>query len=188
MKKSLNILIGGEAGQGLVTIGDLLSESLVRSGYHIVVTQSYQSRIRGGHNIYMVRVSTDQISAPRESIDILVALDQNTLTLHQNEVSPKGVILIGQGFLCDGDSCLKVPYKELSSDRYSNVVALGVLGALLGLGQEWLLKTLHDFFGKKDSKVAEENRQALLDAFKWGLQVGMSAFFAKLSNFHSSIF
>ena len=89
MKNSLNILIGGEAGQGLVTIGELLAKSLVRSGYSIVVTQSYQSRIRGGHNTYMIRVSPEEISATRESIDILVALDQNTLTLHQNEVSPK---------------------------------------------------------------------------------------------------
>ena len=174
MKNGPNILIGGEAGQGLVTIGELLSKSLVRSGYHIVVTQSYQSRIRGGHNTYMIRVSTDQISAPRESIDILVALDQNTLTLHQKEVSPNGFILIDEGFWCAGDVCLKIPYKQLASDRYSNIVALGVLGALLGIDQEWLLKTLHDFFGKKEPQVAEENRRVLLDAFAWGSQKGSS--------------
>ena len=56
MKKSLNILIGGEAGQGLVTIGELLSKSLVRSGYDVSVTQSYQSRIRGGHNKFSIRI------------------------------------------------------------------------------------------------------------------------------------
>ena len=33
----MNILIGGEAGQGLVTIGQLLGKALVRSGYFIVV-------------------------------------------------------------------------------------------------------------------------------------------------------
>jgi len=43
----MNILIGGEAGQGLATSGQLLSKSLVRSGYFILVTQSYQSRIIG---------------------------------------------------------------------------------------------------------------------------------------------
>jgi 2-oxoglutarate ferredoxin oxidoreductase subunit alpha len=170
MKNSLNILIGGEAGQGLVTIGELLAKSLVRSGYSIVVTQSYQSRIRGGHNTYMIRVSPEEISAPRESIDILVALDQNTLTLHQNEVSPSGFILIDQGFWCDGESCLKIPYKQLASERYSNVVALGVLGSLLGIDQDLLLKTLGDFFGKKDPKAGEENRRVLVEAFRWGSQ------------------
>jgi len=29
---TLNILIGGEAGQGLVTVGQLLAKNLVRSG------------------------------------------------------------------------------------------------------------------------------------------------------------
>jgi len=170
MKKGLNILIGGEAGQGLVTIGELLAKCLVRSGYFIVVTQSYQSRIRGGHNTYMIRVSSEEISAPRETIDILVALDQNTLMLHQNEVSANGFILINQGFWCDGESCLKIPYKQLSSERHSNVVALGVLGSLLGIDQELLLKTLDDFFGKKDPKVGEENRRVLVEAFRWGSQ------------------
>jgi len=170
MKNGLNIFIGGEAGQGLVTIGELLAKSLVRSGYSIVVTQSYQSRIRGGHNTYMIRVSPEEISSPRESIDILVALDQNTLNLHQNEVSPSGFILIDQGFWCDGESCLKIPYKQLASERYSNVVALGVLGSLLGIDQDLLLKTLADFFGKKDPKAGEENRRVLVEAFRWGSQ------------------
>jgi 2-oxoglutarate/2-oxoacid ferredoxin oxidoreductase subunit alpha len=170
MKKSLNILIGGEAGQGLVTIGELLAKTLVRSGYFIVVTQSYQSRIRGGHNTYMVRVSPEEIAAPREAIDLLVALDQNTLTLHHNEVPAEGHILIDQGFWCDGESCLKIPYKQMAPDRYSNTVALGVLGSLLGLDRELLLNTLGDFFGKKDPKVAEENRRVLAEAFRWGAE------------------
>lgn len=57
---TLNILIGGEAGQGLVTVGQLLAKSLVRSGYFILVTQSYQSRIRGGHNIFAICVGKDK--------------------------------------------------------------------------------------------------------------------------------
>ena len=50
--QSINLVIGGEAGQGLVTLGQILTKTLVREGYSIVVTQSYQSRIRGGHNTY----------------------------------------------------------------------------------------------------------------------------------------
>ena len=56
----LNVLIGGEAGQGLATVGNLLARSLVRSGYFIVVDQSYQSRIRGGHNTFAITFCSDQ--------------------------------------------------------------------------------------------------------------------------------
>ncbi len=40
----LNIVIGGEAGQGLVTIGQLLAKGLVRQGYSIMVQDS---RVQG---------------------------------------------------------------------------------------------------------------------------------------------
>ena len=82
----MNILIGGEAGQGLVTIGQVLGKTLVRSGYFIVVTQSYQSRIRGGHNTFAIRVGVDEVSAPEEAVDLLVALDRDTVTLHSKDL------------------------------------------------------------------------------------------------------
>ena len=63
---SLNVMIGGAAGQGLATMGMVLAKSLVRAGFHIVVTQSYMSRVRGGHNTYTIRVSPDPIAASRE--------------------------------------------------------------------------------------------------------------------------
>ena len=49
-----NIVIGGEAGQGLVTIGQMLTRALIRSGYEVVVSQDYMSRVRGGHNTYKI--------------------------------------------------------------------------------------------------------------------------------------
>ena len=54
--KTINLLIGGEAGQGLVTIGQLLSKTLIKTGYDILVSQSYHSRIRGGHNTFAIRI------------------------------------------------------------------------------------------------------------------------------------
>lgn len=162
-----NVLIGGEAGQGLVTVGELLAKSLTRSGYFIVVTQSYQSRIRGGHNTFAIRVSKEEIAAPQESVDLLVALDKNTLMLHRQELSPKGQIVIDKNFDLREDTCLKVPYGQLAAGRFFNVVALGVVSALLGLKEELVARTLDDFFGKKNASLAEENRKVLAEAFRW---------------------
>lgn len=60
-KDSLNLLIGGEAGGGLVTMGQILAKSLVREGYSILVTQDYQSRIRGGHNTFGIRARKNKV-------------------------------------------------------------------------------------------------------------------------------
>jgi len=172
LKKEIlvNVLIGGQAGQGLVTVGELLARSLVRSGYHILVTQSYQSRVRGGHNTYAVRVSSEEVHAPQEAIDLLVALDRNTLILHRSELSPIGRIVVDQDFGFEDAACLEclqVPYRKLTAERFINVFALGIVSSLLGLETELVAQTLDDFFGKKNSNLANENRQVLQEAFRW---------------------
>ena len=62
------IKIGGEAGQGIQTIGDTLGRVFARAGYHVFSHQDYESRIRGGHNFYQIRVSARPISSSREKI------------------------------------------------------------------------------------------------------------------------
>jgi 2-oxoglutarate ferredoxin oxidoreductase subunit alpha len=163
----MNILIGGEAGQGLVTIGQLLGKTLVRSGYFIVVTQSYQSRIRGGHNTFAIRVGVDEVSAPQEAVDLLVALDRDTVTLHSKDLLPGGLIVIDAALEIAGDRLLRVPFKELAKDKFSNVAALGVVGSLLGIDKGLMARTLSNFFGRKHPQVMEENLKVLEAAFDW---------------------
>ncbi len=166
-KTDLTLLIGGEAGQGLVTLGQLLAKSLVHAGYSILVTQSYQSRIRGGHNTFAIRVSTEAVVAPRESVDLLIAMNAETVTLHQAEVADGGLIVADEAHGIETDGCLLVPYQLLGETRFANVVALGVVSVLLGLDQPLVAGSLDDFFGKKDHEMAEKNRQTLTTAFDW---------------------
>jgi len=166
-KTDLTLLIGGTAGQGLVTLGQLLAKSLVNAGYSILVTQSYQSRIRGGHNTFAIRVSTEAVAAPRESVDLLIAMNAETVTLHRAEVTGGGLIVVDEAHGIETDGCLLVPYQQLGETRFANVVALGVVSVLLGLDQPLVAKTLDDFFGKKDHEMAEKNKQILTTALDW---------------------
>jgi 2-oxoglutarate ferredoxin oxidoreductase subunit alpha len=163
----MNILIGGEAGQGLVTIGQLLGKALVRSGYFIGVTQGYQSRIRGGHNTFAIRVGVDEVDGPEEAVDLLVALDMNTATLHRKDLLPDGLIVLDAALEVAGDRLLRVPFKDLAKHRFSNIAALGVTGSLFGLDKGVMARTLRDFFGRKHPQVMEENLKVLEAAFQW---------------------
>ena len=87
------IKIGGQAGQGLQTIGAVLAKLFARSGFHVFTHQDYMSRIRGGHNFYQVRFADHEISASRKIVDILVALDKNTVAEHLGELSPVGLVV-----------------------------------------------------------------------------------------------
>jgi len=166
-KTDLTLLIGGEAGQGLVTLGQLLAKILVHAGYYILVTQSYQSRIRGGHNTFAIRVSTEAVVAPRESVDLLIAMNAETVTLHKAEVADGGLIVADEAHVTEIDGCLLVPFQQLAETKFANVVALGVVSVLLGLDQPLVARTLDDFFGKKDHEMAEKNRQILTTAADW---------------------
>ena len=103
---SLNVTIGGEAGQGLVTVGTLLAKSLVRSGYFIVGSQSYYSRVRGGHNTFSIRASANPLSSPTEVVDLLVALDEDTITVERESLDSQGILLADETFETADDSCL----------------------------------------------------------------------------------
>ncbi len=172
---AMNIMIGGEAGQGLVTVGEILAKSLVRAGYYIVVTQSYQSRIRGGHNTYTIRASADEISAPEESIDLLVALNRETVELHREDLSPGGRIIVGDDFGDDDQALIRVPLRELAEGRLMNVAYLGIAASLMGLDDGVAAGVVKDYFGKKDERVAKDNREVLEKSFSWASELDKSS-------------
>ncbi len=164
----LHIVIGGEAGQGLITVGELLARSFVRSGYHIFVTQNYMSRIRGGHNTFSLRVGVDSLGAPQHRIDVLVALDAETIRLHEEEMTPDvGVIISDETAGSDRACRVSVPFKKLADVKYTSVVALGVVAALQGLDKAVVSEAVSTYFGSKDSDDAKANIAAVDAAYGW---------------------
>ncbi len=174
MRDSRQILIGGEAGQGLVTVGQLLSKCLVRAGWRIVVTQGYQSRVRGGHNSWAIRFGSGEIAAPVEPVDLLVALDQESVERHRGELAPGALLIADESLDPLGLPGLRVPFAKLASAKHANVAALGVAGTLLGLAEELLAGAVEELFGKKGTDTTAENRRALAEAYRWTLSTNTS--------------
>lgn len=82
--KDFSILIGGKAGDGIDRASIILAQLLSYLGYKIYIHRDYPSLIRGGHTFSIIRASEKKISAHREKIDILIALNTETLNLHKN--------------------------------------------------------------------------------------------------------
>src|SRR5690554_954396 len=91
--RSFNIRIGGEAGQGLVSIGNILLEAIAREGWYLFANQDYESRIRGGHNYFQIRLADEPVRAIQQGVDLLVALDKATVNLHWQELTQSGHII-----------------------------------------------------------------------------------------------
>ena len=165
---SVNVLIAGEAGQGLVTLSQILTKGIVRAGYYIVVTQSYQSRIRGGHNWYSIRISNREIIAPSESVDLLVALDSHSIDIHLGELSGRGMAVVDEEiFSTEQNQIIRAPLNKISGDKFSNSVALGVVTALLGLPENGLSGTLKDFFNKHGADAVQHNLSSYTAGYEW---------------------
>ena len=162
--KTQNILIGGEAGQGLQTVGHIFSKSLVRSGFSVHITQTYESRVRGGHNTFEIRVGKEKVSAPQESIDLLIALNEETIDMHRKELTSKACIIGNAEWKEGAKNWMGVPLKQFGNEITWNTACLGVAAGLMGLDRQVVIKTLEDTLGKEK---AEENRKVLDASYSW---------------------
>lgn len=163
-----NIVIGGAAGQGLATIGQLMAKAVTRAGYHLLVEQKYMSRVRGGHNTFAIRMGCDPVVSNIESVDILVALNAETLDLHKEDLVEDALVIHGDDIESEGYRALKIPFKELASKPlFHNVVALGVLGAAVGIDIKILESLLASVFKKKGDAIVESNLEVLKNAYTW---------------------
>jgi len=165
-----SIKIGGEAGQGIQTIGDTLSKVFSRSGYHVFTHQDYESRVRGGHNFYQIRLSDALITASRTKIDIVVALDKESIVLHEGELSEKGMIIYDSASLkekYEKPHFLDVPFTGLAlnagGDRImANTVAIGAVLGMLGMSMDILNEVLKQTLAKKSEEIIKMNERAAL--------------------------
>lgn len=165
MNLDYNIIIGGKAGQGLQTISDALSKLFLRGGYEVFTSQDYMSRVRGGHNFFMIRVSDQPVGAQKPKIDLLIALDQETIDLHWLDLEPEAFVFY------DGESVhlsredkrlISIPWDKIASTIggntiFANTVAVGACCGLLNFDLSLLSGLLHEVFAKKDPKIIETN-------------------------------
>ena len=164
----VNIVIGGEAGQGLATMGRLLVGMLVKSGYSVLAWQEFESRIRGGHNTFAVSASAEPVLGPQEPVDILVALNDETVSLHEHDLSEEGIVIRDKSRSEKASPrVLDVPFDELASGKFTNSVALGVVAGMLGLDREMTLATEERFFGGRKAEAVKNNQASLANGMTW---------------------
>ncbi len=146
----INILFGGEAGQGSNILTHILGEALVKQGYCVFYSRDYQSLIKGGHNFNVLTFSDELVYSNDSQIDILVALDKNTENIHKKNLRKNAIIL---------------------KDHKENMYFAGRLFKILGLDFKILeneLKTLKKRFEEniKESKKGYEDAKVSIKLVK----------------------
>lgn len=91
--------MGGQQGQGVESCGEILGRVLAQEGYSLFSQRLFASRIKGGHTTIALRIAADhRVATIGESVDCLVALDQETIDKHGAEVREGGVIIADMAF------------------------------------------------------------------------------------------
>ena len=161
------IAVGGAPGQGIDTVGKSMSQICARHGLHVFTYSAYQSLIRGGHTFLTVRISSEPVANHGDKIDMIIALDRNSLETHLPHVAPGGAIIYNIDDVKaaperDDIQLCPISYKELSNgtDRRKlmlNICMFGVALKMVGGDLKVLEDIINLTFGRKGQALVDAN-------------------------------
>lgn len=168
--------IGGEAGQGTATPGNILGRIFARRGLHLNVYNAYQSIIRGGHTFLTIRVGNNPVRSMGDKLDALLCWNQDTMDRHLKLMGAGAYVFfdaekIKPGTVAAGVNLCPMPIKTLqgasTNKNIANTITLGALLQLLGVEFKYLEESIQVQFGKKAEAVVTENVTAAKAGYEY---------------------
>src|SRR5499427_821266 len=166
MKKTFAVGIGGAAGQGVATPGDIFAKIFSRRGLHLNAYNAYQSIIRGGHTFLTIRTGPEKVTNMGDRVDMLIPLNQDSMDRHLGLLTAGAACVynadtIKPGSVAEGVQLCPLPVSKLA-DITRNKVAQNTLGVgaalnMAGVGFQALEEVLTEQFKKKGDAVIAEN-------------------------------
>ncbi len=175
----ISVRVGGQAGDGIASIGESVARGFSRLGLHVFGLNAYQSVIRGGHVWYQARASSGRPNSPGDQTDIVYALDRATVDIHAPAIREGGVVVFDpEKFSLEGVSLpagvskLEVPTlamarKYTSQSILQNAGGIGAVSYLAGIPLDLLHQVLRDSFGKKAGDVVDWNVGASSEGYQF---------------------
>jgi 2-oxoglutarate ferredoxin oxidoreductase subunit alpha len=169
-RNDLVIRIAGESGEGVVSTGDLVTQAAARAGFEVLTFKTFPAEIKGGHVIFQLRLSDEPLTAPGDTIDILLAFNQEAYDTSYGLLRDNGLLIYDSGaFNPPADERCRhkaVPLTEIAKTQLKfelgkNVVAVGVVAAMFGLDLGVIQRLLQDRFGRKGEEILNKNLRAL---------------------------
>jgi len=177
------IRLVGESGEGAVSIGDLTVKMLTEMGLEIYTYQTFPAEIKGGTVMYQIRARSGPILSEGDSVDILVALNDEGFDLFGEGLREDGILLYDADVFTPVPSPGRTDYgmaisalaktekdavrQLVTSEQLKRLPApknMVGLGALLRLVNAPLIQAeqyIRDLFGRKGEAIVEMNLKAL---------------------------
>ena len=172
--QEFSVLTGGKAGYGIDRATLILGHLLNRCGYRIYIYHDYPSLIRGGHTFSIIRAAQTRIAAHRDKIDLLLALNRETIDLHQTRLNDGALVIYDSDAVKApvfsgqirtlGLPIGKIVKEENAHEVMRNICMIGAFVKAIGIPMETLAKVITENFPKEaelNMKVAERGFAAV---------------------------
>ncbi|MCY3551662.1 MAG: 2-oxoacid:acceptor oxidoreductase subunit alpha [Candidatus Poribacteria bacterium] len=180
-KYDFAIAVGGAPGQGIEAAGKSISQICARYGLNVFTYTAYQSLIRGGHSFLTIRISSEPVANHGDKIDLIIALDANSVEKHLPHVAPGGALIYNSEHVKepptrDDIQLCPISYKELTNDPdrkalMLNVcmssVALQLVGIDLAVLEDIIVLT---FLKRKGQAVVDANIAAARASYDYAAE------------------
>ncbi len=151
MKKSWQVVLAGEGGQGLILAGRILSEAAIMDGNNVSLTSSYGIAARGGYSEAQVVISEKELYYPRcASPDLVLALTREAYDRYVDFVNNNCLIIYDSN--------------EISKPKGKQEVGYDFKDALLTLGNLKVINSL--FLGVVLKNCEIVSRESIISALK----------------------
>src|SRR5579864_4547668 len=166
MRQTFAIGIGGAAGQGVATPGDIFAKIFSRRGLHLNAYNAYQSIIRGGHTFLTIRTGPEKVTNMGDRIDLLIPLNQDSINRHLGLLTAGAACIynadtIHPGAAGSGVQLCPLPVAKLADISRNkvaqNTLAIGASLNMMGISFQALETILAEQFRKKGDAVIAEN-------------------------------
>lgn len=179
MKRSFAVSIGGAAGQGVATPGNIFARILARRGLHVYAYNAYQSIIRGGHTLLTIRTGPERVTNLGDRVDLLLPLNQDTMDRHLGRLEAGAAVIyngdnIKPGAPPEGVRLCPLPVSELTHNSRNkveqNTLLLAAALNMMGVGFQPLEEVLAEQFKKKGDTVVAENTEVARAAYQYAAE------------------
>ena len=169
----IEIMFGGQAGDGSLTTGDLIAGVFKRMGLEVYTYKDFPSRIRGGHTNYVIRASEHRNYGMADFVDGLVAFDLEAVEAHITELRPGGFVVFDSTSETVPDPLrrpdvtwydvplAKIAKQDLGLELVRNTISLGVLAKLIGMDPAIVRNDVTGVYQRKGEKVVDLNVRAI---------------------------
>lgn len=170
----LTIMLAGEAGAGVQSTEIILTSVMKQAGYNVFATKEYMSRVRGGTNSTIIKVSENRVCSQSGSPDIFIPFDSAAYNRYKAELS-ENTIIITDTKVINGTNIFNLNFNDISLSIgniiYSSMVVAGAVSGIAGADLEVLKSYIAKQFEAKDSKIIADNVKAAEVGYEAGKNI-----------------